>query len=219
MKIFVFSTNKEIKEHFVNELSETKYLVSYFSSIEQLQSAIEDETIVNLIFHLGMRQNDEDELKIIQSNFKQKLNTLVLTNTPNPEQGVRLLNLNIRGYANSYLEHDKLITALSVIQQGEIWAGAALIQYMLSKTSASVKKNIDVPADNVSNIFKLLTSREQQIAQKILLGLQNKIIADELSITERTVKAHLSAIFKKLEVRNRLELTLKLQQVDRRTLS
>ncbi|NOQ79140.1 MAG: hypothetical protein GQ546_07040 [Gammaproteobacteria bacterium] len=166
-----------------------------------------------------MRQNDEDELKIIQSNFKQKLNTLVLTNTPNPEQGVRLLNLNIRGYANSYLEHDKLITALSVIQQGEIWAGAALIQYMLSKTSASVKKNIDVPADNVSNIFKLLTSREQQIAQKILLGLQNKIIADELSITERTVKAHLSAIFKKLEVRNRLELTLKLQQVDRRTLS
>ena len=217
MNIFVFSAIKKITEHFVNELSEINTQVHYFSSIEDLTSAIENETIVHLIYHLGLRQNDEIEFKTIQSSFKHKLNTLVLTNTPNPEQGVRLLNLNIRGYANTYLEHDKLIMAISVIQQGEIWAGASLIEYMLSKTTIASAADLQVPAENTSSVFHLLTTREQQIAQKILLGLQNKIIADELSITERTVKAHLSMIFKKLKVRNRLELTLKLQQADRRT--
>ncbi|MCK5647376.1 MAG: response regulator transcription factor [Gammaproteobacteria bacterium] len=217
MNIFVFSVIKKITEHFSNELPETNYQVHYFSSIDDLKSAIENETVVHLIYHLGLRENDEAEFKTIQSSFKQKLNTLVLTNTPNPEQGVRLLNLNIRGYANTYLEHDKLIMALSVIQQGDIWAGASLIEYMLSKTAVASEEEIDVPAVNTTSVFHLLTTREQQIAQNILMGLQNKVIADELSITERTVKAHLSMIFKKLEVRNRLELTLKLQQADRRT--
>lgn len=218
MNIFVFSTIKKITGHFVNELSEINTQVHSFSTIEDLTAAIENETVVHLIYHLGLRQNDEMEFKTIQSSYKHKLNTLVLTNTPNPEQGVRLLNLNIRGYANTYLEHDKLIMAISVIQQGEIWAGASLIQYMLSKTTGVIEEGFDIPAENTSSVFHLLTSREQQIAQKILLGLQNKIIADELSITERTVKAHLSTIFKKLQVRNRLELTLKLQQADRRTI-
>jgi DNA-binding NarL/FixJ family response regulator len=68
-------------------------------------------------------------------------------------------------------------------------------------------------------VFSQLTKREQQIAQKVLLGQQNKMIADLLYITERTVKAHLSTIFKKLGVRNRLELTLKLQQANRRNIT
>ena len=142
MNIFIFSTIKKITEHFVNELSDINTQVNCFSSIEDLTSAIENETIVHLIYHLGLRQNDEIEFKIIQSSFKQKLNTLVLTNTPNPEQGVRLLNLNIRGYANTYLEHDKLIMAISVIQQGEIWAGASLIEYMLSKTTIASAEDL-----------------------------------------------------------------------------
>lgn len=204
-------------EHFHHEFSETKYSVSYFSSSELLHSAIDKAMQVNLVYHLGLRKSDESDFVKLQTHFKEKLTTLVLTNSPNPEQGVRLLNINVRGYANSYLEHDKLLTALSVIQQGEVWAGAALIQYLLSKTANVFEKSSAIPVDNTGSVFHLLTSREQEIAQQILLGRQNKIIADELSITERTVKAHLSAIYKKLDVRNRLELTLKLQQSERRS--
>lgn len=221
MNIFVFSSNPEIRQRITDEFSGTGHIVQSFSSLAELKSAIEKETIVFLVYHLGLRQNDEADFTSIQTNFKQKLNTLVLTNTPNPEQGVRLLNINVRGYANTYLDHDKLIMAHSVIEQGEIWAGASLIQYML--TNSAVKDNLEdssTISSNVENsVFHQLTAREQEIAQKILTGLQNKLIADELSITERTVKAHLSAIYKKLEVRNRLELTIKLQQANRRTLS
>ncbi|MCP3852568.1 MAG: response regulator transcription factor [Gammaproteobacteria bacterium] len=105
--------------------------------------------------------------------------------------------------------------AMNIIEQGEIWAGASLIHYMLSNNS--IDRNESSSIDEEQSFYQLLTPREQEIAQKILTGLQNKLIADELDITERTVKAHLSTIYKKLEVRNRLELTLKLQNTNRRT--
>lgn len=217
MKITVFSTNIEITQHLISEFSDTEHTINSFSVISDLQTFLERGETVQLIYHLGMRQNDEADFSALQTRFKAILNTLVLTNTPNPEQGVRLLNLNIRGYANTYLEKDKLIMALSVIEKGEIWAGASLIQYMLSNSTRSNEEQIF--SDSSQGFFQLLTPREQEIAQKILLGLQNKLIADELEITERTVKAHLSTIFKKLDVRNRLELTLKLQKANRRSIA
>jgi DNA-binding NarL/FixJ family response regulator len=54
-----------------------------------------------------------------------------------------------------------------------------------------------------SNYNEILSNREQQIAQKILEGLPNKLIASELFISERTVKFHCHNIYKKLSIRNR----------------
>ena len=56
--------------------------------------------------------------------------------------------------------------------------------------------------------LKRLTPRELQVAQMVHLGGNNKMIARELDISERTVKAHLSAIFRKLKIENRLHLAL-----------
>ncbi len=221
MNILFFSTNPEARLHILNEFSNNQLSVQNFSELNQLSSALEKEQTVQLVYHLGLRKNDENELASIQTKFKQKLKTLVLTNSPNSDQGVRLLNLNVRGYANTYISDDKLMMALSVIDQGEIWAGAALIQHLLINSRSSDEETTDKQSGGLSghnnSIFHQLTIREQEIAQNILKGLQNKIIASDLHITERTVKAHLSTIFKKLGVRNRLELTLKLQQADRRT--
>lgn len=214
MNLYVYSDDEEVTKRIDNILLTNKLPALFFSSLSDLTAALEDDLSATLIFHL--KPEMELEFQSVQDKSKKKLKTLVICNTPDPEQGVRLLNLNIRGYSNSYIEPDKLITALSIIEQGEIWAGAALIQYMLNQTRAFINESQRVLPDPKNTVFQLLTSREQQIAQKILTGFQNKIIADELSITERTVKAHLSAIYKKLNVRNRLELTLKLQQADRR---
>ena len=53
-----------------------------------------------------------------------------------------------------------------------------------------------------------LTKRERQIVARVARGRTNREIARELNIGEQTVKNHLSGIFEKLEVRNRLELAL-----------
>jgi DNA-binding NarL/FixJ family response regulator len=53
-----------------------------------------------------------------------------------------------------------------------------------------------------------LSARELQVAQAVAEGRSNKEVADLLSISERTVKAHLGAVFEKLGIRDRLQLVL-----------
>ncbi|MCU7834879.1 MAG: response regulator transcription factor [gamma proteobacterium symbiont of Taylorina sp.] len=211
MNTFICSTNKEITNRLQTILSDHNIDSQIFTSFNDLRSALQKSSIINLIYHLDSDFNNEAEIEAIQAQFKEKINTLALSNMPNSEQGVRLLNNNIRGYANSWIEPDKLIVALSVIEQGEIWAGAILIEYLLSK---STEQNNSAQTEQAIDQFILdqLSGREQQIVQHIFSGQQNKLIADDLGISERTVKAHLTTIYKKLKVRNRLELSLKLSK-------
>ena len=55
-----------------------------------------------------------------------------------------------------------------------------------------------------------LTRREQTVASAIASGASNKEIARRLKITERTVKAHVSAVLDKLQVRDRLQISLRI---------
>jgi two-component system, NarL family, nitrate/nitrite response regulator NarL len=58
------------------------------------------------------------------------------------------------------------------------------------------------PGEQVSN----LTSREQQVVLLVAAGLRNKVIADELGLSEGTIKAHLHRIFQKLGIGSRCQL-------------
>ena len=58
-----------------------------------------------------------------------------------------------------------------------------------------------------------LTARELMVAEQVAHGASNREIAQRLEITERTVKAHLSAIFEKLEVRDRVQLALRMNNI------
>ena len=58
-----------------------------------------------------------------------------------------------------------------------------------------------------------LTEREREVAQLAAIGDSNLTIADALGITERTVKAHLKAVFEKLQVADRLQLALRVHGV------
>lgn len=214
MYTFICSKNEEVSYRIADILSAASNPVKIYTSIKDLTIALSESAIVNLIYHISDNEDDainELELEKLQHNFKDTINTLVLSNTPHSEQGVRLLNMNVRGYSNSWIEPQKLLLALSTIEQGEIWAGAILIEYLLSK---STEQNKTSHSDQriEALLFEQLTEREQQIAQHIFSGQQNKLIADELCISERTVKAHLTTIYKKLDVKNRLELTLKLNK-------
>lgn len=59
----------------------------------------------------------------------------------------------------------------------------------------------------------ILTPREMQVAQLVAQGACNKLIADRLSISECTVKAHLSQVFKKMTLPNRVALALYMNDI------
>ncbi|MBL8432557.1 MAG: helix-turn-helix transcriptional regulator, partial [Dechloromonas sp.] len=66
------------------------------------------------------------------------------------------------------------------------------------------------PEGKIDDWGTLLSGRETQVARLVASGASNKEIADQLAITERTVKAHLTVIFEKLGVRDRLQLSLRI---------
>ena len=74
MNIFIFSSNPEIRQHIADEFSGSKNNIQSFSSFADLKSAIEEEAIVFLLYHLGLRQNDEADFMSIQTNFKHLIN-------------------------------------------------------------------------------------------------------------------------------------------------
>ena len=102
--------------------------------------------------------------------------------------------------------------ALVVTNQG-VWVGQELLAKVLGGTFKALQQRVDHDRYQHSDYLGLLTERERGVALAVARGATNKEAARQLDITERTVKAHLSAIFKKLEVRDRLQLILKLAPV------
>ena len=87
-----------------------------------------------------------------------------------------------------------------------IRAGLAGEMWIEQSTMAAVFRASSGPKPNHRFDPKSLTPREREVIAMLALGLQNKAIADRLFISETTVRHHLTSIFDKLDVSNRLEL-------------
>jgi DNA-binding NarL/FixJ family response regulator len=94
--------------------------------------------------------------------------------------------------------------ALQHVQAGEVWIDRATIAQVLSDLTFGAPADI---SPDVSRIG-LLTNRERQVVALIGEGLKNKQIASRMAISEPTVRHHLTSIFDKLGVKNRLELVI-----------
>ncbi len=130
---------------------------------------------------------------------------LVLADRPEHRLGIAVLKYGARGFANTYIDPRLLAKAVAAVQGGEIWVGRKLMTSLIeaaSRNSAPSGPTADIPA------LDQLTEREREIAVMIGNGANNKRIASDLGIAERTVKAHLGSIFEKTPARDRLQLAL-----------
>lgn len=138
-------------------------------------------------------------------SFSPATHLIALSHQPNDEEGIAALRAGARGYCNAYIDPRLLAKAVTTVQNGEAWVGRRLTDRLV----ALVGQNAPLQVDTDSSVdLDLLTAREQQIALQIGMGSSNKIIAQRLGITERTVKAHLGSVFAKLGVHDRLQLAL-----------
>jgi len=92
----------------------------------------------------------------------------------------------------------------SVVQHGGLWLGRELLQQLINVSTTLLSNQ----PDQVAEALDKLTARERDVAIEAAKGLSNKEIARLLNITERTVKAHISACFERLKVKDRLQLAL-----------
>ncbi len=129
---------------------------------------------------------------------------VALSDEPGDEEGISVLQAGASGYCNGYASPEVRRQVAHTVEQGGVWVGQSLVQKLVS----AVARQASTPAAAAGGWAKVLTEREQAVAMAVASGASNKEIAGRLGITERTVKAHLSAAFEKLNVRDRLQLTL-----------
>jgi two-component system nitrate/nitrite response regulator NarL len=128
---------------------------------------------------------------------------VVMSDRPGDDEGVSVFANAARGYCNSHADAEVLRQVAGVVSQGGLWIGEALMQRLLQ---ASQGRSLTGAA--TADWQQGLTERERQIALIVANGVPNKEIGRRFGITERTVKAHVSAILGKLQVRDRLQLAL-----------
>ena len=106
---------------------------------------------------------------------------------------------------------------LSVVSKKGVWLSSAGIPALMARlhesavhTNPESQKNEETDSFTAAetNPLSCLTRRELEIARLVNKGCSNKAVAKELDIAERTVKAHLSSIFEKLDVKDRLQLVV-----------
>ena len=133
---------------------------------------------------------------------------IFFTSHQDEREAIDVLKAGARGYCIKEIEPSHLRKAVEVIQKGEVWAGRRIIcQLLVELTSLSEKGREDRPAQ-ADVYLKYLTPRERQISLLVSEGSCNKEIANQLNISERTVKAHLTVVFQKLQITDRLRLGL-----------
>ena len=163
-------------------------------------AASEQPNIIILDILLGT----EDGLTFLPELQKASRNArvLVLTGLRSSETQLRAIHAGAMGVVLKEHAAEVLISAINKIHHGEVWLDRASIGSALEE----MRRTVEVDPEQVK--IATLTAREREVLTLIAEGLKNKQIGERLFISENTVTHHVGSIFSKLEVANRLELTL-----------
>ena len=138
------------------------------------------------------------------ANERATCRTILLTAALSDDDAAEALRLGAQGIVMKESAPDTLLECLRRVYRGERWLDAEMQHRAADHASRK--------AAAASAIAQVLTARETEIVRMITRGLRNKAIAEQLSISEGTVKIHLHNIYDKLGLDGRLELMLYAQK-------
>ncbi len=134
--------------------------------------------------------------------------SIVLERSPVIQTGKFLVSHGIKAYGNAAMLKKHYDSMLRTVEEGDIWTYPELTAILTKKK----KKELSLSESAMELIRSRLSQKEQDVLFLILEGLTNEAIANKMDISTRTVKAHISSIFEKLHVNDRLSLALLLLQ-------
>jgi DNA-binding NarL/FixJ family response regulator len=128
---------------------------------------------------------------------------IILTGLRDPEVHRKAVMVGAMGVVSKENAAEVLIKAIERIHAGEAWLDPTIMAGVLNEMSGKSKKK-DREAEKIAT----LTNREREVVALVGKGIKNKEVAERLFISETTVRHHLTSIFDKLEVSDRVELLL-----------
>ena len=198
IKIMIADDHSMIREGLKN-------LLELDGDIQVIAEAVDGEDCLNklqvvkpdvLLLDINMpKKNGLEVLKSLKSK-KSKLKVLVLTVHNEIEYLMKAVDIGVNGYVFKDSESAVLKKAIFTVAEGESYIQPSLIPALNAKM---IETNKDAEQ------IKSLTKRELDVLKLLAVGMYNKEVGKRLEISERTVKNHVSNIFKKLGVTDRTQ--------------
>jgi DNA-binding NarL/FixJ family response regulator len=142
--------------------------------------------------------------------FSRHTNVILLADAPDERDAIGALTVGVRGFCRRRLARRRMLQVVEKVREGEVWISRRLMAVLLDEARVMRQKLTVRP--NLSH----LTPREGQIALLVGEGYTNRGISSHLRMSEKTVKGHLTRMFRKLGTSNRVHLALLLTRPDRR---
>lgn len=198
IKIMIADDHSMIREGLKN-------LLELDGDIQVIAEAVDGEDCLDklqvvkpdvLLLDINMpKKNGLEVLKSLKSK-KSKLKVLVLTVHNEIEYLMKAVDIGVNGYVLKDSESAELKKAIFTVAEGESYIQPSLIPALNAKM---IETNKDAEK------IKSLTKRELDVLKLLAVGMYNKEVGKRLEISERTVKNHVSNIFKKLGVTDRTQ--------------
>jgi DNA-binding NarL/FixJ family response regulator len=154
---------------------------------------------------LGVRLPKIDRLAVLPKIRAKSPRTkiLILADFCDEEFMARALQHGIQGYLLNAAPPTELVKAIRRTHAGELWAPRRL----LTRVVEDLRHRVDELQGSSSALGEALTPREHEVVLWAVQGMTNKEIGAQLCISAKTVKTHLERVFRKLNLRSRVQLS------------
>jgi DNA-binding NarL/FixJ family response regulator len=127
---------------------------------------------------------------------------IIVTGQGNEDDDIlRAISAGAKGYLSEESAPDEFKKALREVDSGAVWLPAPVVAAFIERATASARRV--QPRDDAK-----ISNREREVLQLLVSGCSNREIANELGIFERTVKAHVGQLLRKVGVSNRIALSV-----------
>lgn len=209
--LLLASENIDSTNHWIRVL-DSIYLLDVSENLGVISSGVLKNKVFSLLILDVSLINEVHSLAYLNEFFKKIL--VVGENLTHREQ-IQLIFDGACGYSDKAIDQQMIKRAIDGVLNGELWLERQLIPQVLKGIVAKQysSKIIDRFDDETFETLSILTQREIEVIEHIYNGENNSVIANSLFISVRTVKAHLTAIYKKLNVIDRFELVVYLKNL------
>ena len=178
-------------------------LASCATAAETVQAVMQHQPDL-LVIDINLPDRSGLELINELKNSSLDVKIVILTTSMDEEQTIEALRFGVKGVVLKDMPSHLLVQCLQKVATGGLWMEKESIGHAFEKMlhrEAGMRR-----------LATILTARETEVMRCVASGLSNQKIAEELIVREGTVKIHVHNIYRKLGIRNRVDLTLYAQK-------
>ena len=187
-----------ISEHLTSD-----YIIMCFDDLDSLTAAVSKTQPSLILCHQDLIDHEQTVILGSLKTASPVSKILVIGPRRPIEIQIEALKHGARGYFDSSLPVANLHEALQRVLHGEVWVERHVISGLIDELT-----HIPEISEQQRQAVASLSPKELEVANLVSHGATNKMIAKNMDITERTVKAHLTTIFHKMAISDRLSLAI-----------